>query len=451
MKSLRLRWILLLYLEVSRIAASAQSAPVASIDVAKVSSPYAAAVALRPFAAPVAVNFLGEDILVVSSVDGIDTPTSAALQDRLIPEMHLTLDFFEVAKDGLRYSGRLRLPTDSSGSGISTLRDGNFLVSVGSRILKYGKDRSLLQEAAVEDICGLDERLPADFPYTVHLFTGSDEVAVANLVRVRLGSKAYKQPGPRIVGGDSHYCWFSVADLKPLKDLRSSGLGTGRATAHGMTLYLAFPGHTKSVTPEGITEVPIPAGCKLPDGITDLRITYLLRAEKAVAFGCSPGKLRISRNGIADETISLGNGLPYVETDAWNAPILIASTKGNLRGGAGRFSAKQQFIIVNYDTGTYQKMPMLKWTVQSTIYSGTPFAIAISSDGRSVAQLSGPTLSVVSVSQDVASGARTKPRAAPSTHSIGPVETIGISRAVNFRVGSSNMRVPPQLHELFLR
>jgi hypothetical protein len=385
--------LFLLTLAPMPLLAEHQAKTLASVDVAKESPAYATAVSMRPLPGTVKVIFLSENELAVSSIDGIDSPVSGASQNRLVAEMHLTLDFFQLDSTGLHHSGQLQFATDTSHSSVAALPDGRFLVSAGRRILLYGKNHEVVVESTMERVCGLATPWPPDALYSVDLYAGSGGIGIIDLANQHLRPNPYGPLGPPWMTSDSQLCWFSTNELKPFAHLESAGAGQ-HATARGNMLYVSSPGgYAKSVTPDGIKDLTLPATCHFKT-IGDYRHAYLLRAEQATAYTCAPSEFLIDRDGIAKIIKLGGKGLPIIQSDAWNAPVLLSIINSKLRIREAEFQNQERLALVNYSTGAIESLPPIKSVVRSTIYFGSSFSTSVSPQGERAAVLAGPQLTV---------------------------------------------------------
>jgi hypothetical protein len=374
------------------LLAEHQAQMLASADVAKESPAYATAISIRPLPGAAKVIFLSENELAVSSIDGIDSPATAASQNRPVQDMHFTIDFFQLDSAGLRHSGQLQFATDTSNSSVAALPDGRFLVSAGRRILLYGKNHEVVVESTMERVCGLASAWPPDALYSVYLYAGSESVGIIDLINQHLRPNPYGPLGPPWLSSDSQLCWFSTNALKPIAHLESAGSGQ-HATVRGNVLFASFPGHPKSVTLDGIKDLTLPAACHVKT-LGDYRVAYLLRAEQATAYTCAPSELLIDRNDVANIIKLGGKKLPIIESDAWNAPVLLAIINSKLRIREAEFQSQERLALVNYSTGAIESLPPIKSVVRSTIYFGSSFSASVSPQGGRAAVLVGPQLTV---------------------------------------------------------
>lgn len=371
------------------------SQPGASLDVTKVSTE------LRDASSKIVtkldVEFLGENELVVMSVDDIGSPIWAARDSRPVSALHLTLDFFQLEENRISRVDQLKFETDNSQSRVRALPSGAFVVTAGKNVYAYDSSRYLLARKRVEEICKLDAELPANTLYDIYLYSASEQIAVVNLTTGHFGENIrYPVVGPRPFYYDqSRFCWFSTHDLAPVRQAVSPK-SFPNATAWEDSVYMETGGMSFQVSEAGTREVFPTADCALRRKYAvDTRFLYPLRAERGLAYPCNEKEFAIERDGKVERIPTRKAWpVPVILTDAWSAPLLLLDY-GSVRVGlGGSITTTSTLELMNYRTKKTYSYPALKTAIPSgvTIMGGSHFSLSPS--GRLLAVLKAGILSV---------------------------------------------------------
>jgi hypothetical protein len=367
--------------------------PLVSLDVTQVSTELRDVIA-EPVR-KLGVEFLGEDSLVIMSVDGMDTLAAAARQSRAPRALHLTLDFLKIKDEKLVKVDQLKFPTDSSDARLSALPSGSFLVSAGGLIHAFDSRRHLLAKKRIDQVCDLEKELRSDTAYTVFLLSASERMGVVNLwIQKDLRTDpANPFARPQFAQMTSEFCWFSSADLTPLRHLVSKE-SSPTVSAREDAAFVDHGGINIMVSPQGDKQIYPRPECPAKHGFVDLRRLYPVRAERALAYSCNERELAIEVDGKIDRIpVRKAWPLPFVAADAWYAPILLLDFGTAKVGGRG-FELTSTLQLVNYKTKKTFLFPTLRSHIAPPIavLGGTEYALSPS--GRLMAVLHGAVLSV---------------------------------------------------------
>lgn len=391
MKETAFRSLIIAALALSQVlgaCAGNSPGPDAKVDVSTLSEGFRLTLsqAVKP---PVHLTFLDDQLLIVSSVDGIGSPLRDSRANKSSQPLHLTLDFFTREPKALHYGGNLRFNVSSSTEGVEGLSDGRFVVNSESDVLLYSKDRALLRRAPVEDICGLDKPFSSDSMWSTSVHVGSYKAGLLNVSR-----QQFVKGQDISDNGGNLACWFSLDDLRPIAKM--TGQSWFGATSAGDMEYFAGPeGYTTSFSARGRQLVIPPADCQSGSQYGDWRVSSLIHFEGSIAVVCKEAlqvndrgkifKVKLPRNG---------NKLPTLRSSAWSAPV-VAVVAGTIRVplAQGSFRVNSRIEVVNFMTGGTRFFSTDESEV-GPLYTGGLLEIALSPSGRTLAVLSGSILSV---------------------------------------------------------
>ena len=367
---------------------------IAEIDVAQVSAPYRAALQIsKGFPANVKLSFLGEDRMVLSSMDGSYAPSFGHVATR---KFHFTVDVFDLKMGTLKQANQLRFDTETSDARFAALPSGKLLVDTGQTISALDQSQHVSVERSAAQVCGSPTGLDLNEPFRTTLLAASENVAFVSLVRA---GRSVPPDGPPIPIDSGWACWFSTIDLKPIAQRRSKSV-IAASSARDLQVYLGTSGPFSSLTPDGERTLSLPPTVDCDLSRFDRKFTqfprfYLLHEGFASLFRCGNGTIAVER-GDRVRTLSLKKtGAWDFRTDAWNVPLAIF-VGGNLHARlfGGGFTGTTKARLVNYRTGESALLPELKISVPTGVYAGQTLQYAISPNGHYVAVLHGSLLSV---------------------------------------------------------
>lgn len=361
---------------------------IADADMAAVSTAYRAALEIaKGFPANVKLSFLGEDRMVLSSMDGSYSPSFG---HTAVSKFHFTIDVLELKTGTLEHANQIRFDTETSDARFAALPSGKLIVDTGQVISALDQSQHVSIQRSAAEVCGSPTGLNLNEPFRTTLLAASENVAFVSLARA---GRSVPPDGPPVPIGNGWACWFSTADLSPIAQARSKRV-SGATAARGLVVYLD---HSWSLTPDDQHPLSIPSGlkCNVPELDRRFPKFFLLHAEQSEAFRCCKGTISVKR-GDEFATIALkGAEEWYFRTDAWSVPLAIfvgGSFHVPLFGGS--FTGTTKARLVNYRTGASALLPELKINARAGVYAGQTLEYAISPNGHYVTVLHGSLLSI---------------------------------------------------------
>ena len=343
---------------------------VARVDMAEVSPAYRSNLERSaPLPAKVGVSFLGENRLVVSSMDRHS-------------HFDLAVDALDFGRTRLTLAGQLTFSTHASDAKLTTLPSGELIVNIEDRIAVLDAALRVRAEASAVKVCGSPEGLDPAQPFRVTIQAASERVAYLGIVPVEAGGRT----------PDGWACWFSALDLKLIALARSKH-ATDARSAHDFQVDTIVNG-SSSLTPTGERRLLLPqfANCNISEMFPTF---FLLHAQGASVVPCRKSAVSILL-GEQIQNISLKGSRDWnFETDAWDSPLLIVGG-GNLHivYPEGSFRGVAKAVLVNYRTGSFARFPDIQINAPPPVYGGQTVAYAISPSGHYVAVLCGSMLTV---------------------------------------------------------
>jgi hypothetical protein len=373
--------------------------PNASIDLSLAAPAFTSALKAWSIPPDPQLEFLGDNQLAIAITSELELNSLAAIDQRPRKQIKLLIELFRVTDSGLKKSGEIELPTDSSHSRIAGLPSGRLLVNAGRAVLSYDDEHRLAAQKSAEDVCGLPARWPNEALVDSYLLAASDRLGLLTLSREQLTwFQIHPSIPPRadITSTESYWCWFSAEDLTPQARYISSPPKTSsrNATVNGLRAFGAS-GQTE-VTPQGEKKMS-DASCRYGG------VFHILRVGDSVSIACKRGEVTISDSSGQLRSIPLGTErqIPEYQTNAWNVPLAVfISTSLSLRLTGGFLDVATPFLV-NYQTGRVKQLPRMTSHAPPGLYMGTSRAFAVSPNGKYVAELLGTSLTVIAVDESM--------------------------------------------------
>ena len=340
---------------------------------------------------PVRLEFDGDNELIVSSINDIDTPDLALRQHRPVRPLELTATFLALRANGVQTDGQMTFSLGSSQEGFRALPLGGFIVGSHGIVRIYNSDRAEIHHSSIANICGMKGDQDADHTQISGLFLGSQVVGLLVLEGNRSESSDTSMKGHLAENNSSHYCWFSIPDLFPMFHIEDDRIPFIDGSANSQAYVAGPPGYMSNFSPEGVSRAVPPQDC----GTTQTKSITLLHYRNAFATLCTQSLQVHDASNVHKVEISKSRIIAEITSEAWNAPIVAISNSIVHMGFTGRVPVISHRVeIVDYNSSKTTVLPMCSIDTEGPISTGGVFRVALSESGKYAALLCGAKVSI---------------------------------------------------------
>ena len=334
------------------------------------------------------VSFLGNDDLVISTVNEIDSPAYAWRQHRSFVPPKLFVHVLHVTNSSIQETARVTLDAGSSQDRAVSVGASYIVVNSLDGVHLFNSILQPLAARPIAEVCGTPQLNPGDKIESAYVSASDRNVATITYSYIQ-AVESTSQPSTGVVRVS---CWFTVPQLTPLAVNKRSRIGMWD-TASGSRFLTSIPGFTRSIDPSGDSTFLMPTQCGRNSYLLDTRLPVLLQFDGSIAINCQDRKLLIlSGTKVSEYWLDRRMKDFTIEASAREAPVL-AAIQAHTSQTSDKFATTFHASIFNYRTGA-------RWySSWSSVQSGAAVFFdqskpALSADGGKLALTVGDKLVV---------------------------------------------------------